>query len=207
MTDASPLRPCARTLVLASSSAYRRALLERLRLPFESASPDVDESRLAGETPAALVERLAALKARALAGRFPDALIIGSDQVAAVDGHVVGKPGDHATAARQLALASGRTLRFHTGVAVLDSRTGRCAGRLVTCDVAFRTLSPEQIEAYLAAEQPYDCAGSFKSELLGTALCTRITSDDPSALVGLPLIAVVDLFADHGLDVLLPSPR
>jgi septum formation protein len=207
MTDASPLRPCTRTLVLASSSAYRRALLERLRLPFESASPDVDETRLPGETPAALVERLAVLKARALAGRYPDALIIGSDQVASFDGHVVGKPGDHATATRQLALASGRTLRFYTGVAVLDSRTGHCAARVVTCDVAFRTLSPKQIEAYLDAEHPYDCAGSFKSELLGTALCARITSDDPSALVGLPLIAVVELFADHGLDVLLPSPR
>ena len=193
--------------MLASSSAYRRALLERLGLPFEAVSPEIDERRQPDEAPAELVTRLAVEKAQALAARFPDALIIGSDQVAALDGSIIGKPGTREAAARQLAAASGRCLRFFTGVAVQDSANGRTDSRIVTCDVAFRTLTPAQIEAYLEHERPYDCAGSFKSELLGIALCESITSDDPTALVGLPLIAVVELLAGHGLDVLLASPR
>ena len=199
-------RACSRALVLASSSAYRRALLERLCLPFEVASPEVDETPQPGEPPTTLVVRLARAKAGALADRYPDALILGSDQIAAIDEHLLGKPGNREAAARQLARVGGRTVRFHTAVALLDSASSRTEDRIVSCEVVFRRLTPAQIDAYLETEQPYDCAGSFKSERLGIALCERIKSDDPTALVGLPLIAVVGLLFDHGLDVLRPSP-
>jgi len=195
--------PCARrhTLVLASSSPYRRALLERLRIPFTSAAPDIDESRRPGETPLALVRRLARQKATALAPAWPDALVIGSDQVAVNAGQVLGKPGTHAAAVRQLQAASGRSVDFPTAVCVLDTASGHALLDVVTTTVVFRALSDVAIERYLAAERPYDCAGSFKVEGLGIALFERVTSDDPTALTGLPLITLCGMLAACGCDV------
>ncbi|HVB46996.1 MAG TPA: Maf family nucleotide pyrophosphatase [Burkholderiales bacterium] len=194
--------PAARQLVLASTSRYRRALLERLGLPFECSSPEIDESALQAEAPADTALRLAQRKARAVAARFPDALIIGSDQVASCGAARLGKPGDHANALRQLELLSGRTARFDTALSLLDSRNAALRSRIVSCEVTFRVLSRAQIEAYLRREQPYDCAGSAKSEGLGIALIARITTEDPTSLVGLPLIALTELLADAGLPVL-----
>jgi septum formation protein len=192
----------ARRLVLASTSRYRRALLERLGLAFEVAAPGTDEAARAGETPAATALRLAEAKARAVAGAYPDALIIGSDQVADCDGEPVGKPGDHAAATAQLARLSGRTVVFHTGLAVLDAATGRCRTALVDVRSTFRSLTRAEIEAYLRREQPYDCAGAVKSEALGIALFEAIESDDPTALVGLPLIRLTTMLREAGLPVL-----
>jgi septum formation protein len=190
-----------RRLVLASGSAYRRALLGRLGLAFEVAVPDVDESPLPEEAPAATAERLARIKAQAVAAAFPDALIIGSDQVADLDGEPLGKPGNRDNARRQLSRMSGRTAVFHTALALLDAATGRCRSRVVPCAVTLRRLSPETIERYLDREQPYDCAGSARVEGLGIALIARLEGDDPSALIGLPLIALVDLLATEGVAV------
>ena len=194
-----------RRLVLASTSRYRRALLERLGLPFAVAAPDVDETALPGETPAETALRLAEAKARAVASRFPDALVIGSDQVADCDGRPVGKPGDRGRAVEQLRTLSGRTVVFHTGVAVIDTATGRCRAVLVDVISTFRALGDAEIAAYLDREQPFDCAGSVKSEGLGIALFERIESDDPTALIGLPLIALSRLLRDEGVDVLMPA--
>ncbi len=191
-----------RTLVLASSSPYRRALLERLRVPFASAAPDIDESRRPGEAPRALVRRLAQEKAAALAPAWPDALVIGSDQVAVNAGQVLGKPGSHAAAVRQLRSASGRSVEFPTAVCVLDTASGQALVDVVTTTVVFRALDDAAIERYLAAEQPYDCAGSFKVEGLGIALFERVTSDDPTALTGLPLIRLCAMLAACGCAVL-----
>ena len=191
-----------RTLVLASASTYRRALLARLGLRFECASANVDESPLAGESPAATATRLAALKARAVAPRFRGALIIGSDQVASCNGMRLGKPGDHAAALQQLSALSGRQADFDTAVSVLDTASGAIRSRSVPCRVTFRELTRAQIEAYLHREQPYDCAGSAKSEGLGIALIARIETEDPTSLVGLPLIALTDLLAASGLPVI-----
>src|SRR5262249_36238572 len=176
----------------------RRSLLERLGVAFEVADPGVDEARQAGEAPEAMARRLAEAKALAVAKRFPGALVVGCDQVAQCNGEIFGKPGTHANAARQLRALSGRTALFHTAVCVHkdgDSRT-----RVVPCRVGFRELDDATIEGYLAKEQPYDCAGSAKSEGLGIALIARIEGDDPSALIGLPLIALVDLLREQGLD-------
>jgi septum formation protein len=189
-------------LVLASTSRYRRELLARLGLPFDVDAPGIDEQALRGEAPAATALRLAQAKARAVAARLGDALVIGSDQVAELDGVAIGKPLDHADAVRQLTAASGRTLAFHTGVALVDAASGRCRTRLVTVASTFRQLSGRDIEHYLACERPYDCAGSVKSEGYGIALFERIESDDPTALIGLPLIAVVALLREEGVDVL-----
>lgn len=194
-----------RPLVLASTSPFRRALLQRLGLPFDTASPGSDESPLPGETPQALVVRLAEAKARAVAAAFPRHLIIGSDQVALLDDEVLGKPGDHARATAQLAAASGRTVRFLTGLCLLNSESGRTQTCSEPFDVQFRPLSKAQIEAYLRAEQPYNCAGSFKSEGLGIALFERLQGDDPNALIGLPLIRLVSMLAEEGVDVLLDA--
>lgn len=191
-------------IVLASTSRYRRALLERLGRPFEVAAPGVDETAAPGETPRDTALRLAAAKARAVAARYADALVIGSDQVADLDGRPIGKPADHADAVAQLRAASGRTLVFHTGVALVDAASGRCATRMVDVASTFRTLSETDIAHYLAREQPYDCAGSVKSEGFGIALFERIVSDDPTALIGLPLIAVTALLRGEGVDVLAP---
>jgi len=189
-------------LVLASTSVYRRALLARLGLAFTIASPGVDETPLPAETPAVTACRLAEAKACAVASRLAVGLVIGSDQVADVDGVAVGKPVDHATAARQLAMLSGRSVVFHTGVALVNAQSGRRHRRLVDVTTKFRTLAPDAIERYLQREQPYDCAASIKSEALGIAIVESIRSDDPTALIGLPLIAVVDLLRAEGVDVL-----
>jgi septum formation protein len=194
-------------LVLGSTSPYRRDLLTRLRLPFDVEAPRVDETPRAGEPPAALAERLARAKASDVAARHGDAIVIGSDQVAELDGLPLGKPGDHARAVAQLRAMRGRAVRFHTAIAVQRPATGFAGWRLVSVEVRFRELSDAEIEAYLRAEEPYDCAGSAKSEGLGIALLTAIHSDDPSALVGLPLIATCELLRDAGLDPLQAGRR
>jgi len=190
-----------RRLVLGSTSRYRRALLERFGMPFDVAAPDVDETPLPGERPAQTALRLSEAKARAVAARFPDALVIGSDQVADCDGTPVGKPGGRERAFAQLRTLSGRTVVFHTGVALVDARSGRCRSELVDIASTFRTLSDGEILAYLDREQPWDCAGSVKSEGLGIALFERIASDDPTALIGLPLIAVARMLRAEGVDL------
>jgi septum formation protein len=191
-----------RSLVLASTSRYRQALLGRLGIAFDVAAPDCDETPLAGEPPTAMALRLAEAKARAVAGAYPDALIVGSDQVAMLGAERLDKPGGHANAVRQLTRLSGKTATFHTAVALLDARHGVLQARLVPCRVSFRTLSERQIETYLRREQPYDCAGSAKSEALGIALIARMETEDPTALVGLPLIALTEMLEKAGLPVL-----
>lgn len=191
-----------RPLVLASTSRYRQALLSRLGLPFDVQPPGVDETALPGEAPAATACRLAEAKARAVASRYANALVLGSDQVANAEGVAIGKPGDHAAAAAQLRLLAGRTVVFHTAVALVDAQSGRCAVRLIDVATRFRALSDAAIEQYLQRERPYDCAGSIRSEGLGIALVEAIESDDPSALIGLPLITVIDLLRSEGVDVL-----
>ncbi|MEO5861987.1 MAG: Maf family nucleotide pyrophosphatase [Burkholderiales bacterium] len=188
-------------LVLASSSLYRQELLKRLRLPFTAVSPDIDESPAPGETPPATALRLAEEKARALAARFPDALIIGSDQVAELDGLAIGKPGDHADAVKQLTAASAHTVYFHTALCLLDAGVGQAQTKIATNEVKFRALTPEQIERYLLAEKPYDCAGSAKSEGLGITLIESIRGDDPNALIGLPLIELTTMLMRAGAEI------
>ncbi len=192
-----------RPLVLASTSPFRRALLERLGLPFTTAAPEVNETRLPGEPPQVLVLRLAEAKARAVAPVHPGALIIGSDQVACIDDQVLGKPGDRDQAIAQLQRASGRAVVFQTGLCLLNTMTGRAQTLVEPFRVHFRPLTVERIEGYLDRERPYNCAGSFKSEGLGIALFERLEGDDPSALVGLPLIRLVTLLESEGLDPLL----
>jgi septum formation protein len=189
-------------LILASTSPYRRELLSRLRLPFETLAPGVDEAARADETPAALAQRLALSKARAVASRAADAVVIGSDQVAELDGRALGKPGAHDRAVSQLRAMRGRDVRFHTAVAVTCRRTGFEQQALVTVRVHFRDLGDDEIERYLQLEQPYDCAGSAKCETLGIALVDAIESDDPTALVGLPLIRTSALLRAAGLNPL-----
>jgi septum formation protein len=193
-------------LILASTSRYRRELLARLRLPFRALSPETDETALPGEAPAALAERLALAKARTPARRFPDAVVIGADQVADVDGSALGKPGDHARAVEQLRAMSGRTIVFQTALAVVREATGFAEVRRVPVPVRFRRLDDAEIEFYLRAEQPYDCAGSAKCETLGIALLEAIESDDPTALIGLPLITTCALLRAAGLDPLRARP-
>ncbi|MBI1943632.1 MAG: septum formation inhibitor Maf [Betaproteobacteria bacterium] len=194
--------PSLRPLVLASTSRYRRALLERLGLPFECADPKTDEASLPGEAPGRTALRLAEAKARAAARRFPGALIIGSDQVASCDGARLEKPGTHENAVRQLTAMSGKVATFDTAVAVFDARASILKTRLVSCNVTFRTLTSETIEEYLRKEKPYDCAGSAKAEGLGITLIARIDTEDPTSLVGLPLIALTELLAEAGMPVL-----
>jgi septum formation protein len=192
-------------LVLASTSPYRRALLERLRVPFEVQAPGVDESPLTGEAPAELVERLARAKADAVASRLAlDALVIGSDQVAVLDGVPLSKPGTHERARAQLAAMRGRRIEFLTGLAVRSTATGTTHARVVPFAVELRHYSDADVETYLRIEQPYDCAGAAKVEALGIVLIRRMEGEDPNALIGLPLIALVDLLALHGFRV-LPS--
>jgi septum formation protein len=196
--------PSSPSLILASTSRYRRELLARLRLPFEVEAPGVDEAPRAGEAPADLALRLALEKARAVAARRPGAVVIGSDQVAELDGQPIGKPGSHERAVEQLRRMSGRRVVFHTAVAVVRADTGFEAARLAPVAVTLRTLANDEIEHYLRTEQPYDCAGSAKSETLGIALLASIESDDPTALVGLPLIRTCELLRGAGLDPLRP---
>jgi septum formation protein len=191
-----------RKLILGSTSVYRRELLERLRIPFSVESPQVDEAALPGETPAILAQRLALAKAQAVAERFPDAVVIGSDQVADLNGTALGKPGQHTRAVLQLRQMSGQVVIFQTAIAVVCLASGFCQQALAPVKVKFRELSASEIENYLQAEQPYDCAGSAKSEGLGIALLERIDNDDPTALVGLPLIRTAALLRAAGIDLL-----
>jgi len=189
-------------LILGSTSRYRRELLERLRLPFEVHAPDVDETPLPGETPAALAQRLALAKAHAVSTTHPDAVVIGSDQVADLDGQPIGKPGTHERAVAQLRAMRGRSIVFQTAVAVVCRAAGYEGTALVPVTVRFRDLADAEIEHYLRTEQPYDCAGSAKCETLGIALLDAIESDDPTALVGLPLIRTSALLRAAGIDPL-----
>lgn len=189
-------------VVLASTSPYRRELFARFGLPFSQLAPGVDECPRAGEAPSALAARLSEAKARALMQRCPDALIIGSDQTAVCGSLRLGKPGDFATARAQLRHLSGQTAQFYTAVTVLNAVSGKAASRTVITEVVFRTLTTAEIERYLEREQPYDCAGSFKAEGLGIALFKALRSDDPTALVGLPLIQLRALLAEFGVDVI-----
>ena len=196
-----------RRLVLASTSRYRSELLQRLRLSFTVRAPGVDEAALPGEAPAALALRLALAKADAVADLDRDAVVIGSDQVAELDGAAIGKPGDHDRATAQLRSMRGRTVVFHTAVAVACVETGFRAAEIAPVTVRFRDLSDAEIEHYLRAEQPYDCAGSAKAETLGIALLDAIESDDPTALIGLPLIRTSALLRRAGIDPLAgPAP-
>lgn len=188
-------------LVLASTSIYRRELLRRLQIAFEVANPGADESPLPGETPGATATRLSRNKARAVAARYPDAMIIGSDQVAVIDGVELGKPGNYENARRQLQLVSGKSVAFHTAVSLFNSGTGSMQTRVVSTLVKFRLLTDAQIERYLAKEQPYHCAGSAKCEGLGIALIERMEGDDPNALIGLPLIALVEMLTAEGVEI------
>ncbi|CAN7306760.1 Maf family nucleotide pyrophosphatase [Acidovorax sp. Leaf78] len=191
--------PLQRPLVLGSTSRYRRELLERLRLPFDVAAPHVDETPEPGEAPRALALRLALAKARAVAQQHPEAVVIGSDQVADLAGTPLGKPGEHERAVQQLRQMRGQTVIFQTAVAVVCAATGFEQVDLAPVEVKFRDLSDEEIERYLRAEQPYDCAGSAKSEGLGIALLDAIHSDDPTALIGLPLIRTCRMLRAAGL--------
>jgi len=194
--------PEPRRLILASTSAYRRELLGRLGLAFECVRPEVDETPIPGEAPALTAQRLATLKARSAAGRFPDALIIGSDQVAVLGARRLDKPGNRANALAQLGELSGKVAEFHTAVSLLDAPSTRLWTRVVACRVRFREISRAQIETYLDREQPFDCAGSAQSEGLGIALIAAVQTDDPTSLIGLPLIALTELLARAGMPVL-----
>ena len=189
-------------LILGSTSRYRRELLDRLRLPFAVCAPAVDETPWPGESPADLAVRLARTKARAVAAQHPDAVVIGADQVADLDGEAIGKPGTHARAQEQLRRLSGRTAIFQTALAVVRLGTGFERAECAAVRVRFRALDDAEIERYLTLEQPYDCAGSAKCETLGIALLESIESDDPTALIGLPLIRTARLLRAAGLDPL-----
>ena len=189
-------------IVLGSSSPYRRALLEKLGLRFECASPNIDETPHVGETPKELVARLAREKASAIAQSHPRSLIIASDQIALLEGEILGKPGGHEEAARQLRNSSGKVVTFLTSLALLNSASQTMQLEVVPYSVHFRHLSETQIEHYLRAEQPYNCAGSFKSEGLGIALFEKLEGDDPNTLIGLPLIRLVKMFEQEGVYVI-----
>lgn len=198
MSMSDPSRP---RLVLASTSRYRQELLARLGIAFETAAPGVDESPLAGETPQLLALRLACAKARAAQAAYPDALIIGCDQVAVVGATLLNKPGTHARAVEQLLLMSGKPVAFHTALCLLNARTLRCQSAIVPVIVHMRELGMDQIERYLRVERPYDCAGSARIEGLGIALVARLESDDPTALIGLPLIRLCDMLKNEGVEL------
>jgi septum formation protein len=189
-------------LILASSSPYRRELLERFKIPFEVISPEVDETPRRGETPMALVERLSVEKARKIADAKPGTLVIGSDQVAVYNGSIVGKPHSHDKAVEQLRSASGKAVTLYTGLALVNSDTGSVQHEVIPYRVTFRTLTEAQIESYLRKEQPYSCAGSVKSEGLGIALLERFEGDDPNTLIGLPLIRLVRMLENEGIKII-----
>ncbi len=197
-----PVLDLPRPLVLGSTSRYRRELMQRLNVPFQVAAPDVDETPLPGEAPVDLAQRLALAKAKSVAQQFPQAVVIGSDQVADLGGEPLGKPGTHKRAVAQLRRMRGQVVVFQTALAVVCLETGFEAHDLAAVAVKFRPLSDAAIEAYLRAEQPYDCAGSAKSEGLGIALLESIDNDDPTALVGLPLIRTCRLLRAAGLPLL-----
>jgi 7-methyl-GTP pyrophosphatase len=189
-------------LVLASTSIYRSQLLSTLQIPFQTTAPDVDETPLPGESAEQTSWRLAQAKARVVAKRFPDALIIGSDQVALLDGQQIGKPLNHDNAVLQLSAMRGKTVEFYSALSLFNASSGDMQTDVAITKVSFRNLSDEQIERYLKKEQPYHCAGSAKSEGLGIALISRIHGDDPNALIGLPLILLVGMLEKQGVRVL-----
>jgi len=197
----SPSPALTRALILASTSRYRRELLARLRLPFETQAPPVDETPLRGEAPLALALRLAQAKAQTVAARQPQAVVIGADQTADLDGEHLAKPGGHAQAVLQLRRMRARRVAFHSAVSVVCRASGFARTQVVTVQVLFRALSEAEIERYLRAEQPYDCAGSAKSEGLGISLLESIHSDDPTALIGLPLIATCQMLRAAGVQI------
>ena len=189
-------------IILASTSPFRRELLARLDIPFQVADPSTDETPLTEESPEATSLRLSEAKARAVATNHPNALIIGSDQVACLGKQIFGKPGTHENAVRQLQAMRGRTINFFTGLCLLDTRTGLAQVRGIPTRVTFRDLSDDEIENYLRKERPYNCAGSAKSEGLGIALIARMEGEDPNALIGLPLIALCDMLKNAGINIL-----
>ena len=189
-------------IILASSSPFRKKLLHRLGLPFSVIAPQTDETPLSGESAEQLVARLAGVKAHVIALQHPHALIIGSDQVAVLEGEIIGKPGNHHTAVQQLTKASGKRMEFLTGLCLLNSATHRMQVDVIPFSVVLRVLSAAQIERYLHYEQPYNCAGSFKSEGLGIALFDKLEGDDPTALIGLPLISLVRMLEQENMHVI-----
>jgi septum formation protein len=194
--------PDGRRLILASTSPFRRELLARLELPFETRVPYVDEAPKPGEDAQTLVSRLARSKALSIAGLESKALVIGSDQVAVLEGNILGKPGTHQRAIMQLSQASGKTVTFYTGLCLSNSDTGQAQVEVVPFRVVFRLLNSQQIENYLRRDKPYHCAGSFKSECLGIALFERMEGDDPNSLIGLPLIHLVKMLEAEGVAIL-----
>lgn len=189
-------------IVLASTSPFRKTILEKLDIEFETASPAVDETPLPHEIPEQLVARLSETKAKSIAETHPDSLIIGSDQIAVINGQIIGKPGTHENAVKQLKRASGKRITFLTGLCVYNTKSHRSQVDVVPFNVVFRTLTNQQIENYLQKEQPYNCAGSFKSEALGIALFERLEGDDPNTLMGLPLIRLIRMLESEGYPVL-----
>jgi MAF protein len=189
-------------LVLASTSVFRKSVLERLHIPFKSFAPKVDESPLANEVPAKLVQRLAKLKAHAAQSAYPQALIIGSDQVAVIDDKILGKPGNHEQAIKQLTFASGKQVDFLTGLCLLNTDTNQAQTDIVRFSIKFRQLSLSQIDNYLHKDKPYNCSGSFKSEGLGIALLDEMLGNDPTAIIGLPLIRLVRMLEVEGISVI-----
>ena len=192
-------------ILLASSSQYRRQLIEKLGISVDFDKPEIDETPLPQEFPEDLAKRLSMSKAEALRETYPNHFIIGSDQVAELEGELLGKPGNHSSATRQLQTARGKIMHFHTGIALLNASTGKIQYRCSRYQVKFRQLTDAQIDSYLKKETPYDCAGSFKSEGLGIALFEYIRGDDPNSLVGLPLIQLTDMLSNEGIDVLTGS--
>jgi septum formation protein len=189
-------------IILASSSPFRKALLERLKFPFECHSPEIDESHLTGESASAYVCRLAEQKAQVISNQFPEAVVIGSDQCALLDEQILGKPGNHDNALRQLRAAQGKSVIFHTGLCVMQASSGFSEIDDVLFDVTFRQLNDQQLNHYLDIEQPYQCAGSFKSEGYGVTLFEQMRGDDPSALIGLPLIRLIRMLENLGISVI-----
>ncbi len=190
------------TLILASSSEFRRQLLQKLLIPFNSISPKIDETPLADEKPHETALRLAQEKAKKIGGEYPHALVIGCDQVATLDGEQLGKPLNHQNATKQLQLMNGREVKFHSALCLFNAATGNMQAEVVPYLVRFRKLTDEQIESYLNKEQPYQCAGSAKSEGLGVALIERMIGEDPNALIGLPLIKLVSMLQNEGVNVI-----
>ena len=188
-------------LILGSTSPFRAEILQKLCISFDTAAPDIDESSQDNETPTQLVERLSICKAKKVAEAHPAALIVGSDQVACVDQQILGKPHTHEKAVEQLRFLSGKTVSFHTGLCLFNSETGNTQSTVEVFKVHFRTLSDDQIERYLQNEQPYNCAGSFKSEALGISLFKKLEGDDPNTLIGLPLIRLVEYLSNEGLQI------
>lgn len=189
-------------LVLASTSPFRKAILDKLAIKFDTASPNTDESPLDGETPQNLVERLSIAKAKAVAAKASNSLVIGSDQVSVIDGEIIGKPHTHENAVKQLQNASGKTVTFFTGLCLYNSETQQYQSEVVPFNVVFRSLSDQQIESYLRKEEPYNCAGSFKSEALGIVLFEKLVGDDPNTLMGLPLIRLVKMLEQENFSIL-----